>query len=93
MTGPKCGGPGGQTEAAAEQGKGDAAEYADADHGPQLTEEDALRKRAATLAARLALRGFEMRQTADGWMVSRWDLARHATDLDGVEAFARQVGA
>ena len=92
MSAPKCSGPGGQTEAAAEQGKGDAAEYADADHASQLAE--ALRKRRETLAAKLALRGYELQQTADGaWLITRWNMARHATDLDAVEAFARQVGA
>ena len=54
----------------------------------------AAEKRRATLAATLALRGFELRQQADGtWRIARWNLERPAASLDEVERIARQVGA
>lgn len=59
-------------------------------------EDQALRKRLDTLRAQLALRGFEVRQLASGaWLISRWNLTREVSGpgIDGLEAFARQVGA
>lgn len=51
-------------------------------------------KRHATLAAALALRGFELRPQVDGtWLIVRWNLERPARTLDDVAAFARSVGA
>ncbi len=51
-------------------------------------------KRRATLAAALALRGFELRHQADGtWRIVRWNLERPAVSLDEVERVARQLGA
>ena len=56
--------------------------------------DDATRKRLATLTARLALRGFALRQPPHGgFIVDRWDLARELVDLDAVAAFAERVGA
>jgi hypothetical protein len=51
-------------------------------------------KRRATLAAKLALRGFALHDTQEGtYIVSRWGMSREKCCLDGVEDFARQVGA
>lgn len=51
-------------------------------------------KRLSTVRAALALKGYELRDMAGcGWLVTRWNMARDARDLDAVEAFARQVGA
>lgn len=50
------------------------------------------RKRLATLKAHLALRGFELHETSQGLLISKWGLTRHVIDVDGGEAFLRQVG-
>lgn len=51
-------------------------------------------KRRATLAAELALRGYELRLAAEGtFIVHRWGLTRDLDSLDAVVGFARQVGA
>lgn len=51
-------------------------------------------KRRATLAAQLALRGYELIETRDGtYIVSSWNLLRPKCCLDRVDDFARQVGA
>lgn len=56
---------------------------------------DALeKKRLVTLKAQMALRGFQVHDTAtDGWLVARWNLSRYCKTLDDLEDFARQVGA
>lgn len=52
------------------------------------------RKRLATLRARLALRGYELRdRPAGGHVVVRWLMSRELPSLEAVEAFAGQVGA
>lgn len=59
-------------------------------------DDQARRKRLDTLRAQLALKGFEVRQLASGaWLVSKWSLTREVSGpgLDGLEGFARQVGA
>lgn len=67
------------------QGTADGADFAAA---------AAQRKRFEGLRAALALRGHELHQLADGtFLVRRWGLTRDLSDLDAVEAFARQVGA
>lgn len=51
-------------------------------------------KRLSTVRAALALKGYELRDMAgSGWLITRWNMARDARDLDAIEAFARQVGA
>lgn len=51
-------------------------------------------KRLATLKAQLALRGFEVHDTAtDGWLVARWNLSRYCATLEDLQAFAKRVGA
>jgi hypothetical protein len=51
-------------------------------------------KRTATLIAVLAISGHAVHRKADGgFVVSRWNMARHCGDLDSLEAFAAQVGA
>ncbi len=52
-------------------------------------------KTVATLAARAALRGYELKQTAHGtFVVWRWNLIRELADVAAVEAFlARATGA
>lgn len=57
---------------------------------------DQHRKAVDKLRAALALKGFEVRQLASGaWLVSKWNLTREVSGpgLDGLEAFAAQVGA
>jgi hypothetical protein len=51
-------------------------------------------KRRAALAAQLALRGYELRDTRKGtYIVSRWGLSCPKRCLDRVEDCKRQVGA
>ena len=50
-------------------------------------------KRRATLVAELALRGYELKRTAEGtFIVHRWGLTRELDCLDAVARFAQQVG-
>ena len=50
-------------------------------------------KRRAALAAELALRGYELKRTAEGtFIVHRWGLTRALDSLDAVASFAQQVG-
>lgn len=50
-------------------------------------------KRRTTLVAELALRGYELRRTAEGmFIVHRWGLTRALDSLDAVAGFAQQVG-
>lgn len=50
-------------------------------------------KRLATLAARLALKGYSLHATAGGaYIVSRWDRSVVAADLDAVEGFLVRAG-
>jgi len=61
---------------------------------PILPEAENLGKRFATIQARLALRGYAVREcTEGGWFVSRWNLAKFCRAIEDVEAFAREVGA
>lgn len=49
--------------------------------------------RRASLAAALALRGFELKQTDKGtYIVVRWGLSRELNSLDAVAGFAKHVG-
>ena len=51
-------------------------------------------KRSATIAAELALRGFELRRTEFGtYIVQRWNLSMELRTLDDVQSFAQQIGA
>lgn len=51
-------------------------------------------KRFTTLQAQLALRGHAVHHLATGgFLVVLAGYTRHFVDLDGLEAFARQVGA
>lgn len=50
-------------------------------------------KRQTTLTAQFALRGFEVQEVSDGFMVTRWNFNRHVSDLDSLERFARVMGA
>ena len=51
-------------------------------------------KRLETLRARLALRGYELRELDRGaLLVARWSMSRELASLDAAEAFAGQVGA
>lgn len=62
-------------------------------HDGHVEAHDADRKRFATLRARLAMKGFELRRQADGsLLVIRWNLAKTLPDLDAAERFARQAG-
>lgn len=54
---------------------------------------EAEHKRLATLRAGLALKGYELHDTADAFIVRRWGLTRLLNGLESVEQFARQVGA
>ena len=50
-------------------------------------------KRRATLVAELALRGYELKRTAEGtFIVHRWGLTRALDSLDAVASFAQQMG-
>ena len=49
-------------------------------------------KEFATLRAQFAMRGHELHAAGEGYVVSRWNLSRFFTDLQGVEAFAQQIG-
>lgn len=52
------------------------------------------RKKFSSLAACFALAGFAVHETAKGgFLVCRWNLSRHCSDLTELEAFARKVGA
>ena len=52
------------------------------------------RKRLDTLAAHLALRGYELHTLTSGeFLVSRWGLRKFCRTLADVEDFARQAGA
>jgi hypothetical protein len=50
-------------------------------------------KRLANLTAQFALRGFEVYEVKDGFLVTRWNLSKHVATLDDLERFARVVGA
>lgn len=52
----------------------------------------AIAKCQATLIAQFALRGFEVQQVSDGFMVKRWNLSKHCPDLSALATFSRQVG-
>lgn len=62
------------------------------DQHDDVAEDAERRKRLATLKACLALRGFELHETKTGIVITKWGLARHVVDVDGGEAFLRQVG-
>lgn len=51
------------------------------------------RKALETAVARFAMRGYELRQLADGsLLVSRWNLSQPLGGLDAAEGFLRQIG-
>lgn len=53
----------------------------------------AQRKHVATIKAECAIRGYQVHETADGFLVTRWGLSRHCADLQALHCFARQIGA
>ena len=54
---------------------------------------DAERKEVATLAARLAFKGFSLHELAGGgFLIARWDRTAHCSDLRAVAGFLRRVG-
>lgn len=78
------------------EGQGTADSRHCADDGAAAQLKEALRKRRETLAAKLARRGYELRELDSGaWLISKWNLTREISGpgLEGVEAFAGQVGA
>lgn len=81
MAAPNANRPGGDRAAAGEHELEDLA----------IVPQDA--KRYATLAARLALRGFGLHRTADGvLLISRWSSTTEVPDLAAVERFLANVG-
>ncbi len=57
-------------------------------------ETEAKRKRLDTLRAELALRGYELHNTAGAtFIVRRWGLTKQLDDIGDVERFAHMVGA
>ena len=51
-------------------------------------------KLRATLKASFCLRGYAVHDTAEGgYLVVRWNLAKHCPDLRALVQFAKQVGA
>jgi len=85
----KCEGPGHHPEANADHQSTAGQDPTDDGDGAQTAA-----KRFETLRAVLALRGFELREVrTGGWLIVRWNMTRHVTDLDAAEAFARTVGA
>ena len=63
-------------------------------HTPEIVP-DAIEdsKRFANLAARAALAGHQLHQTAGGYMLTRWSHSRHCVDLDTVQAVLQRMGA
>lgn len=58
-----------------------------------LRDEDTERKAFATLAARLALRGYALHDlSCGGFLISRWDRTAHFSDLSGVRQFLQRIG-
>lgn len=55
---------------------------------PGATEDS---KRFSRLAARAALAGHQLHQTASGFMLSRWSHSRHCIDLDTVETLLSHI--
>ena len=80
--------PGGNP--ASTENKVDTAEFASKPRKAQ----DLTDKTRATLAAKLAIKGFSLFELADGsYLASRWNHTRPLRDLHAVQGFARQVGA
>jgi len=53
---------------------------------------DAERKEQATLAARLAFKGYSLHELAGGgFLISRWDRTAHCSDLGAVAGFLRRI--
>ncbi|MBL0420510.1 hypothetical protein JI739_09170 [Ramlibacter sp. AW1] len=51
------------------------------------------RKRTADFKARFALAGFAVHETSEGgFLVCRWNLAKHCPDMGALAAFAKLVG-
>lgn len=60
----------------------------------ELDDQLARAKRFATLRAQLALRGHTVHELASGgFLVVLAGYTRHFVDLEGLESFAKQVGA
>ncbi len=78
-------------EKEAPRGSGGAAQ---SDHDQVIVPADtAPGKRLATLAAKLALKGYSLHATAGGvYIVARWDRSVVAADLDAVEGFLARAG-
>lgn len=77
-----------QSPVAAGQSAGQEAE------APIVVQPADLGKAEATLMAQLALRGHATHKlTSGGFLVVRQGCSRHCSDIEALEAFARQVGA
>lgn len=85
------------SEAQKAQSPGGAGLSADQTHRTEIVAGEEIQgntaKRLANLKAHFALRGFEVHDASDGFVVCRWNLARHCPDLHALAAFARHVGA
>ena len=57
-------------------------------HGDFTPEE----KRISTLIARMALAGHAVHKLQDGFLVTRWGMAKACPDLASLVGFARQLG-
>jgi hypothetical protein len=57
-------------------------------HGDYTPEE----KRLATITARMALAGHAVHKLQDGFLVTRWGMAKACPDLASLVGFARQLG-
>lgn len=53
---------------------------------------DAQRKLLATLQAQFALRGYQLHELADGFLVCRWGLSRQLPDLYAAACMLKQIG-
>lgn len=83
----KCSGPGVVPEAAADQERADAGQYA---YGSAA---DQARKVDADRIARAALAGVELVRLADGsWIASRWGMVKPLTDAE-VGPWLDRIGA
>lgn len=77
----ECPGPTGHTQAEASK------------HTEILPDATGERKAFATLAARLAIKGYALHDlSCGGYLVARWDRTAHFSDLTGVRQFLQRVG-
>ena len=52
----------------------------------------AFRKRFATIAASLALKGYELHRQHDGLLIARWGMHKTVDDLDEAALFLKKIG-